>query len=298
MILEEKNDKFTDQAWNKLYNRLEQDGLLADVKPASKAQGNIMRSDIGEPTKWTRSTVLKWITGIAAVCIGVIILTNLLSDTIPDREMFTLHNEKDAPTLVTTLEDGSVMYISELSSVQYPKHFETDKREVNLQGEAFFEISKNKDRPFFIDTELATIEVLGTAFNIDSKSSSYFSLSVKHGEVRVTMKENGRSVHVKAGERALIQSGQLRTEQFSEPHLFDSYFRQIRFKDERLVDVIHVININSDSVQLKVSPGLENRLLTMTIANDSPDVMAELISMALNLQLIRQQNVITIVEAK
>ncbi|MDH6310236.1 ferric-dicitrate binding protein FerR (iron transport regulator) [Dysgonomonas sp. PFB1-18] len=298
MTLDNKNDKFTDQAWNKLYSRLEQNGLLADATSASEDRGNIIHEEARESIQLIESIGLKWVISIAAILTGVFILVHILSDTIPDRKMFTLHNEKDAPTLVTTLEDGSVMYISELTSIQYPIHFEADKREINLQGEAFFEISKNKDRPFFIDTELATIEVLGTAFNVDSKDKSYFSLSVKHGEVRVTMKENSRSVNVKAGERALIQSGQLRTEQFSETHLFDSYFRQIRFKDERLANVIHAINMNSDSVQLKVSPALENRLLTMTITNDSPDTTAELISMALNLQLIREKNVITIVETK
>ena len=54
--------------------------------------------------------------------------------------------------LVTTLEDGSVVYLAQESTLQYPEHFTTDKREVNLQGEAFFDVAKNHEQTFLIET--------------------------------------------------------------------------------------------------------------------------------------------------
>ena len=50
--------------------------------------------------------------------------------------------------LVTTLEDGSVVYLAQESTLKYPEHFATDKREVNLQGEAFFDVAKKHEQTF------------------------------------------------------------------------------------------------------------------------------------------------------
>lgn len=135
---------------------------------------------------------------------------------------------------------------------------------------------------------------MGTAFDVKSSNSNAFSLSVKNGEVKVTSKSSGKIVHVKAGERAVIESGHLTTEKISEKKLFDKYFNQIQFKDEKLANVVHIINLNSDSIQLKVSPEIADRMLTMVLTNDSPDTMAQLISMALDLQYKQESNIITI----
>ena len=59
--------------------------------------------------------------------------------------------------LVTTLEDGSVVYLAQESTLKYPEHFATDKREVNLQGEAFFDVAKKHEQTFLIETEKVQI---------------------------------------------------------------------------------------------------------------------------------------------
>ena len=59
--------------------------------------------------------------------------------------MLTEEN-REKPTLVKTLEDGSVVYLAQESTLKYPEHFAEDKREVNLQGEAFFDVAKKPER--------------------------------------------------------------------------------------------------------------------------------------------------------
>ena len=84
----------------------------------------------------------------------------------PETTLLTLHNNEASTTLVTTLEDGSIVYLADNSQLSYPEHFQREKREVSLLGNALFDVSGNKERPFLIETEQARIEVLGTSFNI------------------------------------------------------------------------------------------------------------------------------------
>jgi ferric-dicitrate binding protein FerR (iron transport regulator) len=70
----------------------------------------------------------------------------------------------------TTIElpDSSVVVLNSGSSLSYPDKFEAGSRTVVLNGEAFFEVKKNKHRPFFVKTKDITIRVLGTKFNVKS----------------------------------------------------------------------------------------------------------------------------------
>lgn len=280
MTLKE-NNKITDQAWNRLYNRLDEEGLL-EVRTSDK-----------RPV--LRSATFKWVASIAVICIciaSVSVIQNRKSAQIYNQ---TLSNGGDAPTLVSTLEDGSVVYLANHTSLQYPDHFPKDRRQVFLQGDAFFDISKNKEKPFIIDTEQTMIEVLGTAFNVKSKDES-FSLSVQRGEVKITSKKDGKFVYVKAGETALFQSDKLQTMQTIDAGQFGAYLKKVQFKDERLADIVHVININSGSSVLQVAPGLEDRLLTVTFSDDTPYSVAKLICMALDLKLTQKEDTIIISE--
>jgi len=280
MISNENNNKITDQAWNNLYKRLGQDGLLSEEKPRRGL---------------TLSIGVRWAASVAVICICITVVIVMMDRGAQVADMLTLHNGEDTPTLVSTLEDGSVVYLSERASLKYPDHFQEDKRVVELEGEAYFEINKNRQRPFIIETERAIVEVLGTAFSVNSRKNSAFYLSVRSGEVKVISKKDGQTVFVKAGEATLLESDRLQKLE-SKRSEFNKYMEQIHFKDEKLVDIVRVINMNSDSVSLKIAPNLENRLLTVSFLGNSPQNMADLICIALNLQHIRKENVITISE--
>lgn len=274
-----ENNNITDQAWNSLHERLEKEGLLTDNKTRKV---NL------------RYSVIKWGAVAAIVCVCIISLIIALGQQATRADMLTLNNEKNAPTMVSTLEDGSIVYLSEYTSLHYPDHFSDNKREVFLEGNAYFDISRDPTKPFVIDTKHTVVEVLGTSFNIKSMDNESFSLSVRHGEVKVTSKIDGKIVYVKAGETALLRSDNLQKINTTDIDQFKSYLKRIYFKDQRLSDVVKMINMNSDSVQIKIVPELENRRLTVTFSDDTPDTMAKLISLALNLQIIQQQNTITI----
>ncbi len=264
----EKNKLKTDQAWVQLYTRLEQDGLLD--KPTSGTQ---IPYRIG---------LMKWVAAIIILCVSVATAIFLGQERTPEAALLTLHNNEASTTLVTTLEDGSIVYLADNSQLSYPEHFQREKREVSLLGNALFDVSGNKERPFLIETEQARIEVLGTSFNIKSSDKSIFELAVRRGLVKVTLKKNGEQTLVKAGQTVSLFSNRLQVAPTQDNE---------QFKDERLGDILHVINLEYPMMPLKATADLEDRRLTVSFYNNSPATMAELICAALKLKCTQQNNI-------
>jgi transmembrane sensor len=82
------------------------------------------------------------------------------------------------------LEDGSTVTIYPGSKLAFPQHFTAAKREVYLEGEAFFKVSKNPNRPFFVYNNNIVTQVLGTSFDIRGKNGQV-EVAVKTGRVAV-----------------------------------------------------------------------------------------------------------------
>jgi len=89
-----------------------------------------------------------------------------------------------------TLHDGTVVWLNAHSTLRYPNHFNGHSRKVELDGEAFFEVTHNAAKPFIVSTEKASIKVYGTKFNVFAyKGSPEFSTSLVEGAVSVYTKE-------------------------------------------------------------------------------------------------------------
>jgi ferric-dicitrate binding protein FerR (iron transport regulator) len=277
------NSNQTDRAWNLLSARLQQDGLI----PAETKKNSFPLPG------WAVAAVLIFCAAGAATLA-------FLQKNEPDADvqLFTLHNEKGSATLATTLEDGSIVYLADDTQLCYPEHFATGKREVTLRGRALFDVQGNRECPFLIRTETAQIEVTGTVFNVQHTDAIPFKLSVSRGEVKVTLAENGRCRYAGAGETVtLTPSGQLHTEKTTGAEPFDPYSGHIRFKDEKLANILRVINQRSGGeVILQTTPALGNRKITATFTDATPENVAELLCAAFNLLCKKENTVLLITE--
>ena len=93
------------------------------------------------------------------------------------------------------LPDGSIVWLNSGTTLKYSSNFNISKREVTLDGEAFFEVSKDKSRKFIVNSDKTSVEVYGTAFNVKNfASENQFELSVKEGKVGFL--ENGNKISV------------------------------------------------------------------------------------------------------
>lgn len=89
------------------------------------------------------------------------------------------------------LPDGSKVWLNAESSLRYPLTFDHNERKVTLTGEAYFEIAKDKNRPFKVVTGTQTVEVLGTHFNVSAyQNDDETKTTLLEGSVRIT-KNNG-----------------------------------------------------------------------------------------------------------
>lgn len=82
------------------------------------------------------------------------------------------------------LADGSLVYLQGNSEISFQESFGSKNRELNLKGQAFFEVRKNKELPFVIVTNNTKTKVLGTSFNVYSDSLGEVKVSVVSGVVR------------------------------------------------------------------------------------------------------------------
>ncbi|KAF2508309.1 FecR family protein [Flavobacterium foetidum] len=97
------------------------------------------------------------------------------------------------------LADGTKVYLNAVSSLKYPTQFNGDKRVVELEGEAYFEVAKNKNKPFIVKSDNQSIEVLGTHFNVHSYANeSVVKTTLLEGSVAVTSKN----------QKAILKPGQ------------------------------------------------------------------------------------------
>jgi transmembrane sensor len=86
-----------------------------------------------------------------------------------------------------TLPDGTLVWLNSASSLTYPVEFKGSDRSVKLKGEAYFEVSKNKQKPFIVNMNSTKVEVLGTHFNIKAyESDQIINTTLLEGSVRLS----------------------------------------------------------------------------------------------------------------
>lgn len=98
------------------------------------------------------------------------------------------------------LSDGTVVLLNADSKITFPTRFTGNKRTVKLVGEAYFKVSKNKHRPFIVETGNLYTKVLGTEFNLKAYPHSDVNVTLIKGSVAV--KAEGKEVMLKPGENA------------------------------------------------------------------------------------------------
>lgn len=113
-------------------------------------------------------------------------------------------------TYQVRLPDGTVVRLNAASSLRYPVHFNGNQRVVELEGEAYFTVTKNPDKPFIVKSNGQQIQVLGTIFNISAYAEEgYTQTSLVEGSVKVT-NDAGKHLILKPNESATLDaSGKL-----------------------------------------------------------------------------------------
>ncbi|TKC63699.1 DUF4974 domain-containing protein [Pedobacter hiemivivus] len=109
-------------------------------------------------------------------------------------------------TFRVQLPDNSIVYLNAASSLRYPTIFKNGERNVELSGEAYFEVAKNANRPFRVITEKQTVQVLGTHFNVNAyPAEEYARTTLLEGSVKIL--SDGNEALLRPGQQSAIANG-------------------------------------------------------------------------------------------
>jgi len=192
-----------------------------------------------------------------------------------------------------TLPDGSVAVLNKHSELSYPARFKGKTRKVKLRGEAFFNVTPNKEKPFIIDVNDVQVKVVGTSFNIRSVNG-LTEVIVETGIVQVT--KGNEVIELKAGERVSLEAIDTTSKkEASDDKLYNYYVSRTFVCDNtplwKLVEKLNEAygaNIRIGREELRKLP------LSVTFADESLDVILNIISETLMIKVTKSDNEIVL----
>lgn len=180
-----------------------------------------------------------------------------------------------------TLPDGSKVWLNSQSKLTYSANFNIKKRELQLDGEAYFEVAHNPNKPFIVQSNDISVEALGTAFGMKAYNEDKLISSIlMRGKVRVTTPDgeailmpNDRIMYDKTTRKKVKNAVTNATDFTGWIH------NELRFENESLGDIAKTIQriYNVDIVFSTVK--LKNQRYTGTINNNSLESVLNIISL-------------------
>lgn len=181
------------------------------------------------------------LTKYAAVIAILLVNIWLLTDKFIPKEKALLYTKIEVPKgqrIFMTLQDGTEAWLSPRSVIRIPNEFSQTERSVELDGEGFFSVTKDAERPFIVKTKRYDIKVLGTRFNVFAYSESErFETNLVEGRVQVTNNNKPEeSIILKPNEMVALSNGSLiksivsfNNEEYLKSGIF--YFSNKRFSE-------------------------------------------------------------------
>ena len=149
---------------------------------------------------------LKIAAAISVLLVSALYISNNVGKSAPVLEM----NKIVVPPgqrANLTLSDGTNVWLNARTKIVYPAVFDKSVRQVAVDGEAYFDVAKDKKRPFIVETGKCNMEVLGTKFNVEGYSDKDdFEVTLMEGSVRVASRIGlGDTLMLKPDSKACLQ---------------------------------------------------------------------------------------------
>ena len=132
-----------------------------------------------------------------AVCLAVALIGAWLglrrTTDAPDETVLS-YSTGSGEVIQVTLPDETRVWLNSNSTLSYPESFRRKNREVKLEGEAFFDVTSDKEHPFIVQTKDCRIKVLGTQFDVEAypDNGSEFHTTLVSGSVEMSLVTGGR----------------------------------------------------------------------------------------------------------
>jgi len=191
---------------------------------------------------------------------------------------------------IDTLSDGSVITLNKNSVLEYPSKFRDKQRLVVLaKGEAFFNVTPDRNKPFLIKSGKMLIRVVGTSFNVKLRNGNV-EVIVETGKVQVSKGES--HIYLKPGEKITVSKNSAALEKEITPDLLYNYYRTKAFvaDDTPLWRMVQVLNEAYDTKIVIHNPAIKNLPLNTTFKNESLDEILTVISRTFKITVEKKQD--------
>ncbi|MEN0052816.1 MAG: FecR domain-containing protein [Mucilaginibacter sp.] len=195
------NDEELYELMEKEWDNLNEEGSFHDLDHANlyhKITSDPRFSLSTEPSEKSVFYFRRWMSVAAGIFMVFGVVAFLLHRTKQmSQQQAVVYYEKTVPygkKIQIGLSDGTQVWVNSGSKLRYPSSFTGSKRELYLEGEAYFDVAHDEKRPFIIHTGKVFTQVLGTAFNIKAYGSSKMSVTVARGKVSVGLQRKLLSI--------------------------------------------------------------------------------------------------------
>lgn len=198
------------------------------------------------------------LSGVAAiVLLTIYVTTYFLQQSFRDETMNTVIVPQ-GQRVSLTLADGTKVWLNAKTKMEYPQSFKAfDERMVKVDGEAYFEVSKNKNRPFIVKTSKGDVEVLGTKFYVSAYATTdIFETSLIEGRVKVRTTYEDMTLNPK--DKAVLQNGILTRKHIDDMDIYRWRDGLYCFKNLSFEDVLKQFEIYYDVRFVKENPQMAN----------------------------------------
>jgi len=214
-----------------------------------------------------RRSPARWYGIAAAVVLLVVTSVYLLVPGNNDNDDPQRFSARHGTTLSLDLPDASKVVLNSESSLEWNEDFNDSERRVKLEGEAFFDIAKNKEKPFIINVMGTETKVLGTSFNISAYSGTREVLvSVVTGKVAFESLDDHKSVFLTPNQLGRYDLDSKKLTVVNEVVATDDAAWQkgvLKFNQTPLADALVRLEKHYD-LEFQLSPELEGEVMSAT----------------------------------
>jgi len=232
-------------------------------------------------------TRIRRVAAIAILLIAGAFTIYLITKSTLTNELMVITNQTIKGEKII-LNDGSVVWLNKNAKLSYPKKFKGETREVKLEGEAFFEVTKNPKKPFIVETSFSTVTVLGTTFNINTDSLQT-NVSVATGKVNVKSTYSATSIYLLPNEMAMVTKLGLSKSQITNPNYLSWKTGVFQFEDTPLRDVVRDLN-TFYSKPFVLNTSNREQLFTAHFDNAKLEDIIKILEITLSLNIQENQN--------
>lgn len=241
-----------------------------------------LTADLQYEKRLNQKRFLYNVSRVAAVVIivfGIFYLSNSIKNQEAENLHFVSTEMLDQPLL---LADGSKVFLNKEAGITYPEKFTSEERKIDFEGEAFFNVAHNPDKPFIISSGELQVEVLGTSFNfctcpdgdemvlyLESGKVRFSSINTKDGTIR-------EQLILTPGQKGVFnkKSGAIHRSEFKNQNYLAWRTGILEFDKTPLNEVLTTVE-KTFKIKVVSEDSFNNLSLTAKFVNETPESIFE-----------------------